>query len=184
MARGATPDDEIDSIDVYTSVYGIKSAPFLVAWLISYPYVAFMALGLSEYALHQATMFPSWESKVPATVGIIMVMVGEGIRKTGMVTCASGFTHKIQFQRRAGHTLTTDGIYQYMRHPGYAGWVIWCVGTQITLRNIVSPIIFLIVSWKFMKERIAVEDALLRSFFGEEWVKWWQKVHSGIPGIR
>jgi protein-S-isoprenylcysteine O-methyltransferase Ste14 len=36
---------------------------------------------------------------------------------------------------------------------------------------------------RFMKRRIAIEDQLLRTFFGEEWSLWRKNVPSGLPTI-
>jgi len=32
--------------------------------------------------------------------------------------------------------------YRYVRHPGYLGWLIWAVGTQVLLTNPVCTLLF------------------------------------------
>lgn len=70
-----------------------------------------------------------------------------------------------------------------MRHPGYAGWVLWAIGTQVMLCNPVCTVLFTLASWRFMQQRIEVEDRLLQSFFQEEWANYRLRVPSGIPLI-
>jgi protein-S-isoprenylcysteine O-methyltransferase len=152
------------------------------SWLVTTQYVFAMSLGLLEFVLHNL-VFPPILSPIHPRIGILMCLIGEGVRKCGMLTCKSGFTHRIQTVKAPSHKLTTHGIYGFVRHPGYLGWLIWCVGTQIILQNVICAVGFFIVAWRFMHERIMFEDILLRQFFGEEWIEWQSKVGTGIPGI-
>ena len=36
-------------------------------------------------------------------------------------------------QDMTDHQLVTSGVYGYCRHPSYAGWFLWSVGTQVGL---------------------------------------------------
>ena len=42
-----------------------------------------------------------------------MIIIGETIRKTGMLTAQRNFTHDVQIYKREGHVLVTSGIYRY-----------------------------------------------------------------------
>ena len=48
-----------------------------------------------------------------------------------------------------------------MRHPGYAGWYLWAVGSQILLLNPLCVVAFYIVAYRFFKERIYFEEGTL-----------------------
>jgi len=76
--------------------------------------------------------------------GLACVVFGEALRKTGQLTAKQCFTHNIARQRRDGHVLVTTGVYAYVRHPGYLGWFIWAVGTQVLLQNPVGVLLFAI----------------------------------------
>lgn len=114
------------------------------AWLVTTPYVLAMTLGLLEFVVHNS-LVPMLSSPIDPWVGVIMCCIGEGIRKCGMMTCKRGFTHRIQTVKSHDHELTTHGIYGLVRHPGYLGWLLWCVGTQIVLQNVICGIGFFIV---------------------------------------
>ena len=78
----------------------------------------------------------------------------------------------------------TSGIYTWLRHPGYAGWMLWAVGTQLVLCNPLCTVAFTAVTWRFFSQRIAAEDFYLSQFFGGEYLRYRATVRSGIPGIR
>ncbi|KAK9831864.1 hypothetical protein WJX81_003111 [Elliptochloris bilobata] len=169
---------------------------FLLAWvymrqdwsrkslLLSRPYSAAMACAVAEYLL-EGRLLPGLKRKGQgvACLGLAVVVCGEAVRKTAMVTAKGNFTHALQFQRREGHVLVTHGIYRYMRHPGYAGWLLWVVGTQALLVNPFCLLAFPIVAWRFFRTRVEVEEQQLRSFFGPAYLAYAQRVPSGLPFI-
>src|SRR3954467_5047666 len=69
------------------------------------------------------------------------------------------------------------------RHPSYAGFFYWAVGTQILLTNPIVACAFAYVLYTFFKERIEFEEAMLVSFFGERYVRYRMKVGVWIPGL-
>lgn len=133
------------------------------------------------------------------TFGLILCISGETIRKLAMITAGSNFNHIVQSRREEGHELVTHGIYSLCRHPSYVGWFLWSVGTQVIVSrsepcfNPMSPQVVLlnpiccvgyaIAGWKFFKERIFEEEITLLNFFGEDYLKYKQRVRSGLPFI-
>lgn len=99
------------------------------------------------------------------------------------VTAAHNFTHLVQTQRRPQHTLVTRGVYRWVRHPGYSGWMAWAVGTQLLLCNPLCTAAFAAAAWRFFSSRIAYEDELLASFFGAPYERYRSTVPSGIPCV-
>ena len=102
------------------------------------------------------------------------------------------------------HRLITDGPYAYVRHPAYLGAVGFCAGLLIYQHSAgswwaeahiwsstwgklvgvvwLSYVTFCIVSVIFI--RVAKEDEVLRSTFGDEWVEWSKRTPYKIfPGI-
>lgn len=71
-----------------------------------------------------------------------MVLAGELLRKAAILTAGTSFTHLVQLTRRPQHVLVTRGVYRFCRHPGYCGWFIWAVGTQVLLLNPVCAVLF------------------------------------------
>eukprot|EP00898_Chlorokybus_atmophyticus_P004963 jgi/Chlat1/5468/Chrsp36S09005 len=121
--------------------------------------------------------------RAAAVVGITLVIGGECVRKAGMIAAGASFTHVIQHQKRPQHALVTHGVYKYIRHPGYAGWFYWAIGTQLLLCNPVCTIAFATVAWRFFAERIPYEEALLRNFFGRQYEEYAARTPTWIPFI-
>ena len=152
--------------------------------LISKHYLLALICSLLEYLL-EIFLFPGlkefwWISNL----GLVMVVIGEIIRKIAILTASQAFTHMIRIHRDEQHKLVTYGVYRFVRHPGYCGFLIWSVGTQIMLCNPISTIAFAVVVWKFFADRIPYEEHFLRQFFGSQYVEYARHVPSGVPFIK
>lgn len=154
--------------------------------LLSKPYVLAMTLAAAEFYIENK-LFPGLRSsyviKATSLTGLAAVVTGASIRISAIMTARSNFTHTLRFEAAAGHRLITSGIYGIVRHPGYTGFFIWALGTQLLLCNPVCFVAFLAVVWQFFKERIPTEEQQLMRFFGQDHAAYKQNVHSGIPFI-
>ncbi|XP_011012308.1 PREDICTED: protein-S-isoprenylcysteine O-methyltransferase B-like isoform X1 [Populus euphratica] len=161
-----------------------RSSVNLSSLLISKAYVFAMMFALLEYVVEIA-LFPGlkeywWISNL----GLVMVIIGEITRKLAIVTAGQAFTHLIKVHHEEQHNLITHGVYRFVRHPSYTGFLIWSVGTQIMLCNPISIIGFAIVVWRFFSQRIPYEEFFLRQFFGSEYVEYASKTPSGVPFVK
>lgn len=93
------------------------------------------------------------------------MLVGQTLRSLAMAHAAESFSHIVATTKREDHQLVTTGVYAWSRHPSYAGFFYWALGTQVFLANPVSFAIFLIVLGRFFSNRIRHEEHFLRSFF-------------------
>ncbi|PNH01695.1 putative protein-S-isoprenylcysteine O-methyltransferase [Tetrabaena socialis] len=148
-----------------------------------------MAFAVLEYGA-ECWLLPGWKQcgagggmGYVSWLGVALIILGEGIRKTGMVTARSNFTHNIRVQQSDAHSLVTHGIYRYIRHPGYLGWYVWCIGTQVLLCNPASCVAFAVVAWRFFRGRIQYEEYFLRRFFGAEYDEYAARTPTWIPLI-
>lgn len=117
-------------------------------------------------------------------IGILICIAGEVLRKLAIITANTNFNHIVQYHKNENHTLVTHGVYRLMRHPSYAGWFWWSIGTQIILANPICVFLYAIISWKFFYERILVEEVTLVNFFLEEYVEYQQQTPTGVPFVR
>uniref|UniRef100_A0A2N9GAD1 Protein-S-isoprenylcysteine O-methyltransferase n=1 Tax=Fagus sylvatica TaxID=28930 RepID=A0A2N9GAD1_FAGSY len=165
------------------AVHG-KSNVSLKSLLISPSYLAAMIFSLLEYII-EIVLFPGLkEHWWVSNLGLAMVIVGEIIRKSAIITAGHAFTHLIRINHDDHHKLITHGIYRFVRHPAYCGFFIWSVGTQIMLCNPVSTIGFAIVVWRFFMQRIPYEEYFLRQFFHSDYEEYARRVPSGVPFIK
>ncbi|KAG1752685.1 Isoprenylcysteine carboxyl methyltransferase family-domain-containing protein [Suillus paluster] len=119
-----------------------------------------------------------------STIGIIMTVVGQTLRAAAMIQASTNFSHIVAFRKLPSHQLVTHGVYSIFRHPSYAGFFYWALGTQLVLQNPVSSIGFVIVLWNFFSRRIKAEEKALVNFFGKDYETYRRRVGTNIPFIR
>jgi len=128
----------------------------------------------------QARISSSWT----LGLGLLLVVLGQGVRSAAMATAGTNFNHVPVKERREGHVLVTQGIYGVLRHPAYFGFFWWAVGTQLIVGNAVCFVAYTVVLWKFFHHRIVEEEKLLCAFFEDEYVRYRSTTSTGIPFIR
>lgn len=134
----------------------------------------------------QLWLWPDLKLGLPVLswAGLALCITGEIVRKTAMLHAGRNFNHLVQSTRDSEHRLVTSGIYSFCRHPSYAGWFLWSLGSQVILCNPVCLVIYAVVSFQFFNERIYAEEFSLLQFFGSEYREYQARVGTGIPGIQ
>ncbi|ERN07365.1 hypothetical protein AMTR_s00019p00236540 [Amborella trichopoda] len=143
-----------------------------------------MACALLEYVVELILVPGLKEQWWISNIGLAMIVVGEIIRKCGILTARQAFTHNIRVYHEDQHELVSHGIYSVIRHPGYSGFFIWAMGTQIMLCNPICMVAYTVVTWNFFAKRIPYEEFFLREFFGHHYEEYAQRVCSGLPFIK
>ncbi|KIK68043.1 hypothetical protein GYMLUDRAFT_191028 [Collybiopsis luxurians FD-317 M1] len=131
--------------------------------------------------LYFLPLFKAWPWV--STVGMAMVLFGQFMRSTAMVHASTNFSHALAFKKLQSHRLVTDGIYAWCRHPSYAGFFYWALGTQLVLQNPFCFVLYFILLWRFFYARTRTEERTLVKFFGDEYVKYRDSVGTMIPFI-
>ncbi|KAH9966075.1 ICMT-domain-containing protein [Russula dissimulans] len=140
-------------------------------------------VALTEYLL-ALYLRPSLKSfPYVSSIGVVVVFLGQYLRSAAMIKAASNFSHKVAFRKRVDHRLVTDGIYAWFRHPSYAGFFYWALGTQLVLQNPLSFCVYWVLLMRFFSSRIRAEERALISFFGDEYVTYRRRVGTRIPFI-
>jgi protein-S-isoprenylcysteine O-methyltransferase len=144
-------------------------------------YIIAISSSFVEYLL-EAYLIPDFKKfNVISMLGLVVAASGELVRKSAMFTAGENFTHFISVTKSPDHQLVTHGIYSIFRHPSYAGWFYWAIGSQIMLLNPICVVLFAVISYKFFKDRIVYEEALLVKFFKNEYINYKKKVGLWMP---
>lgn len=141
------------------------------------------SLAMMEYLL---TLYfrPSLKSfPYVSSIGVVAVILGQFLRSAAMIKAASNFSHAVAFRKHVSHQLVKDGIYAWSRHPSYAGFFYWALGTQLVLQNPLSFCIYSVLLMRFFSSRIRAEERALVGFFGDEYVSYRKRVGTKIPFI-
>ncbi|KAF8048940.1 hypothetical protein N665_2348s0009 [Sinapis alba] len=170
-------------ISEYLLALVIHGRVTLSSLLITKHYALAMLISVLEYII-EFTLFPSLKEHLwISNLGLVLIILGEIIRKTAIITAGRSFTHLIKIRREEHHRLVMQGVYRIVRDPSYSGFLIWSVGTQVMLCNPVSVVAFAVVVWRFFAERIPYEEHYLKQFFGRQYVEYAQSVPSGVPFV-
>ncbi|KAF8663466.1 hypothetical protein AX16_001035 [Volvariella volvacea WC 439] len=138
---------------------------------------------VAEYLI---TIFfkPSFKANAYFTpIGIFLVFAGQTLRSAAMIHASTNFSHTVAFIKRDNHKLVTDGVYAWFRHPSYAGFFYWALGTQLVLQNPASFILYAYLLWRFFYHRTRAEEQALIRFFGNAYVQYRERVGTKIPFV-
>ena len=109
------------------------------------------------------------------TAGLILIIAGFFIVIFSLKSLLNGIKN---------NKLVRDGLYKYVRHPLYVGWIFFIIPGIILLLglDLFSMIFFTsIISLKFLIKR---EEKSLEQQFGSEYAKYKKEVNAFIPKIK
>ncbi|ESZ92651.1 hypothetical protein SBOR_6956 [Sclerotinia borealis F-4128] len=186
-ARYNTPEASISSFlfSGNGSAYNIAHSAAITEFLITN---TFFPNG-STYTIYGWPFPPSiaWFTPLQQSsiliLGLLLIFLGQTIRSVAMIQAGRSFNHIVQYTRSRSHTLVTNGLYAWLRHPSYFGFFWWGLGTQLVLGNFYCFGGYAFVLWMFFNRRIKGEEALLVKFFGDEYVEYRKRSWVGIPFV-
>jgi protein-S-isoprenylcysteine O-methyltransferase Ste14 len=106
--------------------------PFIVVVGIIGPVMLLLLSGLDR-RFHWSPPSPAWVQ----VSGILAVAAG-GMLSNYAVAANGFFSSVVRIQRDRGHHVIDAGPYRYIRHPGYAGSMIYMVGMTFALGSRVA----------------------------------------------
>lgn len=105
------------------------------------------------------------EAQIFSFIGLALVLLGLLTRWYAVWQLGQAFT--VQLQVAEEQDLITAGIFTYLRHPSYAGLILYYIGLGLMMGNIFCLLILLLLPLWAVLNRIALEEQLLLSHFGE-----------------
>ena len=81
------------------------------------------------------------------------------------------------------HSLVTNGVYRYVRHPMYTAHLLWAITQGFLLANWIAGWAFLVLSIPLYLVRIPKEEQMMIEHFGEEYRSYMSRTGRLIPRI-
>jgi len=112
----------------------------------------------------------NWSNPFPIIIqvsGLIIVFLGSMLFTWSMIS-NKFFSTMVRMQSERGHSTAVEGPYEYVRHPGYVGYILMAMATPIALGSIYALLMSFLVMIIFII-RTALEDkTLLKELEGYE----------------
>ncbi len=113
--------------------------------------------------------------------GLGLLITGLIARWVAILSLGRSFTVDVAITDSA--VLKTDGIYQRIRHPSYLGLLLIVTGFAFTMSSLNSFLVFVVPVFLAIAYRITVEEKVLLSEFGEQYLEYKSRTRRVIPGI-
>lgn len=94
-----------------------------------------------------------------------------------------GHNWSVSLDLRERHTLVTTGVYALVRHPMYAGFWLMALGQALLLPNWVAGPAGLVGFGVLFFGRVAREEAMMLSAFGDEYRAYMRRTARVVPWL-
>jgi len=143
-----------------------------IGMLIPLVYVFSSALDFADYAL------PNWFG----WVGVALFGLAIWLLWRSHVDLGRNWTPTLGI--RDEHTLVTEGVFRYIRHPMYAAHLLWAIAQVLMLHNWIAGYALLVVTVPVYLLRVDDEEQMMLEQFGEGYREYMQRTGRIIPHLR
>lgn len=119
---------------------------------------------------------------------VAMQAIGLGVIAAGLalrlwVRRILGKLYTGHIQVKAEHRLVRAGPYRYLRHPGYAGFILMALGLALGFSSVIGLVAIPLLMVPGLAYRMNVEERLLTEQFGDEYRAYARTTKRLIPGM-
>jgi len=113
-------------------------------------------------------------------IGLALMVAGVGIRVLARRALHGRFSYALRLVK--GHELVQEGIYRYVRHPGYTGDLLFHFALTMALSSLRGFLVMLLLIPCFVY-RMGLEERMLLERFGETYRQYMARTKRLIPFI-
>lgn len=113
--------------------------------------------------------------------GLVFILLAVLIRVWARIHIRGLYSGHVEVQ--AGHQLVQSGPYRFIRHPGYAGFLLVALGFCIGYSSLIGLAAIPVLLLPGLAFRMKVEESLLTEQFGEAYRAYICRTKKLIPGI-
>jgi protein-S-isoprenylcysteine O-methyltransferase Ste14 len=133
--------------------------------------------------LYVATGFPRCADyrflPLQASFGVLVALASLAMFR--LTHHALGRNWSISLDVREQHTLVTEGVYGYVRHPMYTAFWLWAVAQALLLPNWVGGFAGLVGFGILFFGRVAREERMMLESFGDKYRAYMSRTYRIIP---
>ncbi|TKJ33739.1 hypothetical protein CEE39_03395 [bacterium (candidate division B38) B3_B38] len=111
--------------------------------------------------------------------GWALLYSGLALRLVSIGTLREHYSHSIAILQ--GHRLIKEGVYGYIRHPGYLSLLLIFLGIPLAFGSWAGLIVYGGMAIPLILHRIRLEEGLLEEHFGQEYSAYKKKTPSLFP---
>lgn len=119
---------------------------------------------------------------VTRLIGIFFFAAGIRLSVAGRQALGENWNHMIDYQIKQKQQLVTDGIFKYVRHPIYGGFLLMMVGVEIILHSWLF-ILVAITIFPFIYLQSKKEESILARHFHKEYLSYMHRTKMFFPFI-
>lgn len=112
---------------------------------------------------------------------LLIMLSGITIRITAAITLGRFYTRTLR--KTDNHVIVSNGLYKYIRHPGYLGTMLVFWGAGLAVGNVISLSIITILILIAYLYRIKVEEKMLNDIFGDQYQIYAKRTKRLLPFI-
>ena len=150
----------------------LLSLLFLAMFFLPLFYSATTWLDFANYSL------PSWVG----WLGVILILLALLVFWRSHADLGLNWSPSLEI--RTEHTLITNGIFGYIRHPMYASQWIWVIAQPLLLQNWIAGFLNILVFIVFYFLRVRAEEKMMLDTFGDEYHEYMNKTGAVFPKIK
>jgi protein-S-isoprenylcysteine O-methyltransferase Ste14 len=144
--------------------------------MISFRCVVLFSL-LDAMLLQWTTIRPSLSSVRYA--GTALLVAGIVVRIVSRLTLGRQFSAHVQTTE--SHRLVTSGIYRFIRHPAYLGYLCLWIGFPVCFGSMGGLACAVVAGIPALMYRIRIEEIALLQWFGEEYEQYQRRTRRLVP---
>jgi protein-S-isoprenylcysteine O-methyltransferase Ste14 len=128
-------------------------------------------------AVNNTAMLPHWFFYP----GIVLIVIGIIVRQWAIFTLGRFFTLTIGIQKN--QKVVDYGPYRFIRHPSYLGLLIVLLGIGAALQSWEGVLAIVVISGLAIGYRIHIEEKVMVSELGEDYIKYMKRTKRLIPFV-
>jgi protein-S-isoprenylcysteine O-methyltransferase Ste14 len=148
-------------------------------WIFGPVFVLSLGLAVLPAYLDGRNLWVTDEAVMPY-VGLALLTLGGALRVAAVLVLGRRFTGLVAIQEE--HRLQTGGLYRYIRHPSYAGVLLYMAGFVLVFRCWLG-LLLVAGTLAVLLARMNAEEALLESEFGEEYQSYRRRTWRLVPWV-